>query len=346
MPWRGLMSSRRWKVPRRLLWSIGVIALLAAVLWCVPTPYYVTAPGAAIDTSRVVQVEGGNPRRGGLYMLIVTSRPANLFWYLFSKVDARVQLETRTEFLGDIPDYQQYLVLTRRMMENSQQTAKALGLKWAGRGAGVEQVGAEITGLLTGSPVQGLLQAGDIVTQVEGEPVRTAEELAALVRSKTPGTPLVLTVQRGGQELRLKVPTGAHSDPERQGEAALGVYITDALRFDLPVPVEIRTGSITGPSAGLMFTLEIVDQLSPASITGGMRVAGTGTVEPDGRVGAIGGVQQKVFTAEAAGAEVMLVPRENYGEALAVATRIQLVPVSTVEEALTWLASNASAVEA
>ena len=337
MPWRGRTASRRWKVPRRLLWSIAGILLLAAALWFVPTPYYVTAPGAAIDTSRVVQVEGGHPRRGDLYMLIVTSRPANLFWYLYSKFDSRVRLETRTEFLGEIPDYQQYLVLTRRMMENSQQTAKALGLKWAGRGSGVEQIGAEITGLLSGSPVHGVLQPGDIITAVEGEPVRTAEELADRVRRLTPGSPVVLSLLREGQELRLKVPTGAQSDPQRQGEAALGVYITDAFRFDLPVPVEIRTGSITGPSAGLMFTLQIIDQLLPTGITGGLRVAGTGTVEPDGRVGAIGGVQQKVFTAEAAGAEVMLVPRENYQEALAVATRVQVVPVSTVEEALSVL---------
>lgn len=346
MPWRVRMASRRWQVPRRLFWSAAGILLLAAALWFVPTPYYVLAPGAAIDTSSVVTVEGGHPRRGGLYMLIVTNRPANLFWYLYSKVDSRAELQTRTEFLGNIPDYQQYRVLTRRMMENSQLMAKALGLKWAGRGTGVEQIGAEITGLLAGSPVQGVLQPGDIITEVEGEPVRSAEELAARVRRLTPGTPVVLTLVRGEQQLTLKVPTGAHSDPQRQGEAALGVFITDAFRFDLPVPVQIRTGEITGPSAGLMFTLEIVDQLSPSGITGGLRVAGTGTVEPDGRVGPIGGVQQKVFTAEAAGADVMLVPRENYEEALAAATQIQLVPVSTVEEALTWLASAASSREA
>lgn len=337
---------RQRRVPRPLLRFAAGLLLAAAVLWFVPTPYYVTAPGAAIDTSRLVQVEGGQPHRNSLLMLVVTARPANLFWYLYSLVDHRAELETRSEFLGEIPDYEQYLTLTRRMMQDSQLTAKALALEQAGYGTGVEQVGAEITGLLTGSPVEGLLKAGDVITAVDGEPVVSAAELSQRIQELQPGTPVTLQFRRGVEALTLKVPTGAHSDPDKAGKAALGVYITDALHFDIPVPVEIQTGDITGPSAGLMFALQIIDQLSPAGITGNRRVAGTGTVEPDGQVGAIGGVRQKVYTAEAAGAEVMLVPVDNYQEALSAATRIQLVPVATLDEALNWLRATGPAVKA
>jgi len=117
----------------------------------------------------------------------------------------------------------------------------------------------------------------------------------------------------------------------------LGIFIKDYLVFDVPIPVQIRSGLITGPSAGLMFTLQIIDQLTPGGLTGDMVIAGTGTIEHDGSVGSIGGVRQKVFAAEVAGASVIFVPRENYPAAAAAATRIQVVPVDNVRDALNWL---------
>ena len=141
------------------------------------------------------------------------------------------------------------------------------------------------------------------------------------------------TVLRGAEELTLTLPTLASQEAGREGTAMLGITIQDELEFDDDaVPVEIRSGSIFGPSAGLMFTLQIIDQLTPGGLTD-LVVAGTGTIEPDGRVGRIGGVQQKVYTAEAAGADLMFVPRGNYEEAAAVATRVQVVPVDHVRDA-------------
>ena len=129
-----------------------------------------------------------------------------------------------------------------------------------------------------------------------------------------------MTVLRGGEELTADAAhPGVAGGRAAEGTAVFGITIQDELEFDDDaVPVEIRSGSIFGPSAGLMFTLQIIDQLTPGGLTD-LVVAGTGTIEPDGRVGRIGGVQQKVYTAEAAGADLMFVPRGNYEEAAAVA---------------------------
>lgn len=328
----------RWSLwLRRFVAVLAGLAMLSAALWFIPTPYYVTAPGAAIDTSRLIAVPGGQQHRGHLYMLVLNTDQANLFWYLEAKIDRRSDLETKAEFLGSIPDYDKYLEMTRQMMEDSQKTAKAIALQQTGYGRGVQTNGAEVTDLGTGSPAQHFLQKGDVIIEANGQPVRRALDLTTIMVSIKPGTAVPVKLRRGTQELSLNVPTVESSSPDRRGSAAFVVFIKDSLQFDLPLDVQIKPGSITGPSAGLMFTLQIIDQLTPGGIVGDRIVAGTGTIEADGSVGVIGGVQQKVYTAEAAGASVMFVPRGNYDDARKVAASIQLVPVNTYKDALQWL---------
>jgi len=329
--------SRRSVWTRRLVLLLMVTMALGAILWFTPTSYYITAPGAAIDTSRLIAVPGGQTHSGQLYMLVVTTQPANLLLYLYAQLDHRADLETPEQYLGGTQNYREYLELTRRMMADSQQAAKAIGLQLAGFGTGVRTVGAEITGLQVGSPNQSVIQAGDIVIEMNGQPIKAVAELRALLQNTAPGTDLPVRVKRKQAEVSFTAATIEHTDPARKGTAALGVFVKDALEFDIPVDVQIKSGAITGPSAGMMFTLQIVDQLTPGGISGGRRYAGTGTIEPDGRVGSIGGARQKVYTAEAAGAEVIFVPRANYEVARQTARRITVVPVDHVRDALDWL---------
>ena len=325
---------------RRLFVLSSLIAVVGAVLVYTPTQYYVTAPGAAIDTSRLVVVENGDVHRGRLYLLVVNTQPANLFWYLYAQVDRRAVLETKEQYLGSFESYAEYLDWNRELMSNSQRTARAVAFEQLGFGEGVRSVGARVAGILADSPVRGLLHAGDVIVALQGEPVTDTESLRALLSGIPGGTEVEVAVLRGGEELRLTLPTRESQEAGREGTAAFGITIQNELEFDDDaVPVEIRSGSIFGPSAGLMFTLQIIDQLTPGGLTD-LVVAGTGTIEPDGRVGRIGGVQQKVYTAEAAGADLMFVPRGNYDEAAAVATRIQVVPVDHVRDALEWLRAS------
>lgn len=333
--------SRRSVTSRRLFRYVFALLAMFGVLWFTPTPYYINAPGAAIDTGRLVAVEGGTVTSSRLDMLVIITQPANLFWYIYAKLDPRAELETREQFLGPIEDYEKYLELTRRMMADSKHAAPAVAQHQLGFGQGTIFLGAEITDLATGSPSAGYLLPGDVIVALEGRPVRRVSDLTGLIRHYPAGEPLMVRVKRGGTEIEMEVPTTESAVPERKGTAALGILIKDSVTFDIPIPVTIQSGPITGPSAGLMFTLQIIDQLTPGGITGGLVLAGTGTIEADGRVGTIGGVVQKVYTAEAAGADVMFVPPGNFADAARVATRVQVVQVGHITEALQWLRLNA-----
>lgn len=325
---------------RRLFLLSSLVAIVGAVLVYTPTDFYVTAPGAAIDTSRLVEVDQGDPHRGHLYMLVVNTQPANLFWYLYAQVDSRAVLETKQEYLGGFQDYAEYLDWNKRLMSDSQRTARAVAFQQLGFGEGVRSVGVRVVGIRTDSPVRGVLKAGDVITAVNGTPVANQQELRSYLGQSAGGSILEMTIRRSGTESQVAVETMESQEPDRAGKAALGITIENELEFDDDaVPVEIRSGAIFGPSAGLMFTLQIIDQLTPGGLTD-LVVAGTGTIEPDGSVGEIGGVQQKVYTAEASGADLMFVPRGNYEDAAAVATRIEVVPVEHVRDALEWLRSS------
>lgn len=329
---------RRSPVARRLLVLVTTLLLVGLALGYIPTGLYVTAPGAALETDRMIRVPGEQENPGRLMMLVVAAQPANLFWYLYAKVDDRAQLETPRQFLGEIRDYREYVKLSQAMMRDSQQAAKAIGLQLAGKGKGAVPTGVEIVSFTGDSPNKGVLNEGDVIVRMDGQPVAKLEEMRVALARYKPGQKIPAVVQRGGQEVALDLPT--YENPDRKGVAALGVYPKTSYQFDIPVDVEIASGSITGPSAGLMFSLTIVDKLTPGGITGGLAIAGTGTIEPDGTVGRIGGARQKTFAAEVAGASVMFVPPDNYEEARRAATRIQVVPVATVFDALVWLKEN------
>ncbi len=333
--------SRQGPLGRRLLgFVLALVGVAAAfgVLWFTPTPYFITAPGAAIDTSRLLRVEDGEAHPGRLFMLVVTSQRANLLWYLYAQADPRAELETREEFLGPVEDYEKYVKLTRRMMADSQQTAKAVALQQLGYGRGVYSGGAEVVELIADSAAEGYIRPGDVIIEVDGRPVSSAGDLSEIIATYPAGSRIPVRLRRDGEVVSLTVPTGEH--PDRKGTAAFGVLVTDHLTFDVPIPIEIEAGAITGPSAGLMFTLQIIDQLTPGGLAPDLVVAGTGTIEPDGSVGPIGGVRQKVYTAEAAGAQVIFVPQENYEDAQAAASRIQVVPVGHLRDALSWLRAH------
>lgn len=331
---------------RRPALTVMVAVLVLMFVWRLPTGYYITAPGAAHDISRMVTVARGAgapaatgaQQSGRLLMLTVTSQPANLLWYTYGKLRPdRTDLETQDDFLGAYPDYPTYDAATRKMMDDSRQFAAAAGLRSAGLPVRVDPVGARISLVLPDSPARKVLSNDDIVLALDGRPVTSRAELVAVLDQWEPGRSIRARVRRDQGELDLELPTMQR--PDRPG-AALGAFVDTEYEFDLPVQVDIVPGAVTGPSAGLMFSLEVYRQVTGEDLTGGRIVAGTGTVDPDGQVGRIGGIVQKVYTAEAAGAEIMLLPVEHIAEASTVKTAMQLVPVATVQEAVDWLRAH------
>jgi PDZ domain-containing protein len=320
----------------RAMVGFSATLLVAGSLAFVRTPYYVTAPGMALDTSKTISVEGGQAHSDRGYLLTVFAQPANVWLYLWGKLDKRVELESAKEFLGPLPDFAAYDQMAKEMMVDAQRTAKAIGLQRAGYGRGVEPIGVIITGVVKGAPAEGVLQPKDKIVAAAGLEVRTLAEIQHAMAGVKPGDSVQIQVERSGERQTVTAPT--KPNPQDATRAYLGITMDQAVRYDdTAVPVKMLLPWITGPSCGTALTLQIVDQLTPGGIFPDERIAITGTIEIDGSVGAIGGAAQKVVTAEAAGATVMLVPVDNFDEAKAAATKIQVVPIASIDVALAWL---------
>jgi PDZ domain-containing protein len=184
-----------------------------------------------------------------------------------------------------------------------------------------------------GSPADGRLEPGDVIVSVDGTTVDTGEKLLQLIRSKPAGTTLSFVVTRDGTQQTLAITSAAGED----GVPRVGFTpeITSSAPFTIDIPIE----NIGGPSAGLMLALGIIDKIKPEDLTGGEIIAGTGTIDPAGAVGPIGGVPQKLVAAEDVGATFFLTPEDNCAEA--VANRkpgLALVGVASLDEALAALA--------
>jgi PDZ domain-containing protein len=185
-----------------------------------------------------------------------------------------------------------------------------------------------VAGVESGRPADGVLRRGDVITAVNGTTVTYAHDAATLIRKGKPGAIVALTIRRNGvtKDIRLRT-ANANGVPQ------VGVKVTESFTF--PFNVKISIGNIGGPSAGMMFALGIIDKLTGENLSGGKFIAGTGEIEVDGKVDPIGGIQQKMAGARAAGATVFLAPAANCPDtAGAVPAGLRVVKVSTLSGAI------------
>ncbi|GAA0950527.1 YlbL family protein [Nonomuraea longicatena] len=176
-----------------------------------------------------------------------------------------------------------------------------------------------------GKPADGKMQKDDEIDAVDGKPVTDVDMVSEAVRAHKPGDDVTFTITRGTQKQDIRLTTT--KSPE--GRTMVGVKMQAKYKF--PFKVDISVGDVGGPSAGLMFSLGIVDKLTPGPLTGGKAIAGSGTITPEGQVGAIGGIAQKMVGAKQAGATVFLTPADNCDEALQAAPEgLRLVKADTL----------------
>ncbi|MEU4568039.1 PDZ domain-containing protein [Micromonospora sp. NPDC023956] len=309
------------------LLSIGVLAA--------PIPYVVLGPGPTVDTlgtqdgEEIIKVDGRetSTSAGQLRLTTVGVQPsvklrsAIAGW--FSPERAVVPRE-----LVYPPGQSREQVEERNAEEftASQTSAETAALRKLGY-----PVQVVVRTVTADGPSAGRLQAGDVITSIDGEPVTSANGLTQLIRSRPVGAALAVGFTRGGV-----AGTATVTSRDQDGRPRVGIEIEQQQPH--PFTLEIDLGDIGGPSAGLMFALGIVDKLDPADLTGGRVVAGTGTIDDEGRVGPIGGIAQKLVGAKQAGAKVFLVPEGNCAEAVSNAQPgLPLLKVGTLDEALTAL---------
>jgi Lon-like protease len=338
---------RRWAVAVVLgLALLGGSAFARGAVPCdlvalQPTCDVALRPGPTEDTLRLVSVEGARSYASTGQLLLTTVAVQDDLSFR-AWVDARtsrtVEAVPRDRIYPSGSDRDEVAEVNAAMMADSQLVAtiaalRELGYELTGEGALVAAV--------TEGAVTDELQPGDLIVAVDGASVSDSRDAVDLVQAKRPGDTVELQVTGVGGERSVSVRLGR--SPEDADIPFIGVLLTTQL--DLPVEVTIDAGVIGGPSAGLMFALSIVDRLGADDLTGGAVIAGTGTVDRDGIVGAVGGVRQKLVgatdaTTGARAAVVFLVPRANLEEArsAAVSRDVLLVPVDTLGEALTALA--------
>ncbi|MEU4713522.1 PDZ domain-containing protein [Micromonospora purpureochromogenes] len=321
----------------------GVTVLLGALLTTLlsigvlgaPIPYVVLGPGPTVNTlgtsdgKEVIQITGRSTSNsaGQLRMTTVGVQPtvklrAAIAGWL-SADEAVVPRE-----LVYPPNESQEEVEKRNAedFQNSQTSAETAAL--VELGYPVQVVAKEVA---SDGPSAGVLKAGDVITTVDGVKVTTATKLVELVRAKPAGTALRIGYTRDGV-----AGTATVTSREQDGRPRVG--LVPEQRQPHPFTLKIDLANIGGPSAGLMFALGIVDKLEPADLTGGKIIAGTGTIDDEGRVGPIGGIAQKLVGAKKAGAKVFLVPADNCAEAVRnPQPDLPLIKVGSLDEALTAL---------
>lgn len=323
---------------RGLAAALLVLGGLAAVLWFAPSDQYLLLPDKARLVEPLVEVpsEPANgdegEGKGGIFMVDILVRKANLLERLFPGLNDGATLVPARIFNPVGVSEQERRKSSNLDMTRSQQIAAAVALRSLGYLVDATPSGAEISLVVPGTPAaEAKLQPGDVIVEAEGQEVRTPEDLRSALETVAPGTQITVTIRRSGGLSEHTVGTIPAED--NQDRAVMGVIVQQAADIELPVKIKIDAGSIGGPSAGLAFALDIVDELG-TDVDRGRLIVVTGALALDGQVEPIGGIKQKTIGAKNAGADLFVVPLGNAAEARVYADGLEIVPVATFEEAL------------
>ncbi|MEM7272202.1 MAG: PDZ domain-containing protein [Actinomycetota bacterium] len=343
-PWDGPDTHRAWRwagVFLAVVVGLGVLGGMA-----LKVPYVALVPGSAKDTEPLVEVAGADqyPSDGELLFTTVRVRQRpNLWEYLWLKADDDANVVPEDDILGGrSPEENREFNLG--LMNDSKRIAIAVALNELGFEA-VTTDAVVVQQLVPDTPAEEALVLGDSILSIDGLPTTNTGELVEILAGRAPGDTVGLSVQRFGEEEIRDISVVLAANPDRPEAGFLGIQPADRPRYlnDVGFTVDIDSGSVGGPSAGLAFTLAVLDQLTPGELTGGVQVAVTGTINAAGDVGPVGGVLQKTAAVEELGVDVFIVPAAlGEAELEAIEARagddLQIVPVFTLGEALDALA--------
>jgi len=326
--------------------SVMALTILVGVALLVPVPYVVMSPGLTentigkFDGKQVIAIEGAKtyPTSGRLDLTTVSVTSPGSDVRLPDVLGAwwspeRILLPREVVYPPD-QSVQQVKEENQTQMLGSMDSARAVGLAQAG----VDAVKVKVEGVTPDAPADGVLQEGDEIVAVNSTAIGSTQAAVDAISTVAPGSRIALEIVRSGTSQEVRVTTAP--SPDDAAQSRVGVILSDD--FDPPFEVDIELGQeIGGPSAGLMFSLGIYDKLTPGELTGGAHIAGTGTIDVSGRVGEIGGVQQKIAGAREIGATIFLVPAADCADVGGFADdeEIRLVKVATMDDAVEALES-------
>ncbi len=345
---------RRW-VPRptRRGWMLIIsgattIALLVAA-FLLPVPFVKLSPGPTFnvigedDGEAVIQITGTEtfPVTGSLDMTTVyeTGGPRGGLTFVdaigswLNPSDAVVPQELL--FPDDI-SREDVAARQAILFDTSQSNAVAAAMTYLDRPVTTSVVANAV---YSDTPAFGVVEAKDEIVSVDGEQITSAQQVVEIVRSAPIGTTFEMVVNREGAEQTIAVTS--EENPELPGKPFIGIGVGELYAAEFPIDFTLQ--DVGGPSAGLMFAVGIIDKLTPDSLTQGEHIAGTGTITPDGTVGPIGGIRQKLAGAREAGATLFLMPADHCAEAEGrIPDGLTVAPVASLPEAIDAVESFAS----
>ncbi|WP_313234352.1 SepM family pheromone-processing serine protease [Sporosarcina ureae] len=342
------MKMRKWAIA-------AVILLVVVVLALYPLDMYISRPGGAYDLAPLVEVVGGDTDDVGTFSLMtIAIGKATPVTYAWSKFSDKMKLMPATQVRRHGESDEEYGVRQIKLMADSKTHAISVAFDKAGLPINRKFTGVFVAGVLPAGASSGKLKVGDVIQSIDQQKLASTDAFMQEISGMSKGQNVHLQVERG--ERKLDVPVELKELPETDGRVGLGIEFEEQVKLETEPKVDIRTEEIGGPSAGLMFTLELMNRLVDVDLTKGYNIAGTGEMLEDGSVGRIGGIDFKIIAADREGIEIFFAPDDelpeevkkknpqllsNYDEAKATAdkigTKMKVVPVKTIDDALSYL---------
>tara|TARA_B100000579_G_scaffold338227_1_gene289360 strand:- start:2941 stop:4035 length:1095 start_codon:yes stop_codon:yes gene_type:complete len=327
----------RWAVVIAVIFAVGFLTVVALDRVII-TSKVLTSPGATRQIGPMLQVDPAKTfeAEGQIEMVTVKSNlQPSVLELLGGWLDDSIKISPRHEILGD-RTVEQNRTLGQEQMARSLDIAARVALERIGYDV-ISEAGALVIQIVPDTPAFRTLDRGDVIIQAENREVKTSRDLGELVRNKSPGDKFsfsVLQIDGTIREETVKL-------SERDGNAFLGVSISTYVEMDeLPFDIDFQVERVGGPSAGLSLTLALLERMLPGELLGGLEVVATGTVDPLGNVGAVGGIEQKSHTVMRNGADIFFVPAMQADQARDVlGNMIEVIGVETLDDALSKLRS-------
>ncbi len=358
----GRIEARRRNLRLGVVSAI-VIVTLVIVASVVTVPYEAITPGSTVEISKLISIPGQPPppTSGSVSLVDVNLVPLRAINFLFFRLNPDNQIVSNGQILGTNSQaiYDEQGVLD---MASAQQAATYVALRQLGYAISARPTGVAVYEIESHSPAataasEGSLEVGDVIQDVGGVAVSDSASLREELLRYRIGEPVALTVHHFGHSKRHAVVirpgqlsakgaggevciprTGIidRSIRARTGTPCLGVVLMPMYQVvNQPFPINLDAEGIIGPSAGLAFTLGIIQKLDLLDLTHGLAIAATGTIAMDGAVGDVGGVRQKTIAVRNDGASVFFVPKSEFRLAQANAgPKLRVFPVASISQAI------------
>ncbi|WP_087973030.1 SepM family pheromone-processing serine protease [Oceanobacillus rekensis] len=333
------------QVTKRNIIFFIIVVVLVYFLGAYQLPYYIQKPGGADPLNPIVAVSNGFESEGDMHLVTVSGLQATPIQYVLAKMFSYQDILPLDQVFPEGISQDDYMHAQLQVMESSQEAATVVAYEAAGENIVIDYNGVYVVSVVEDMPAEGKLEAGDRIIGIDGNKVEEAPDLIEYVETKQAQEVINIEFIRGEETLHTDIALEEFSDMDNK--VGIGISLVTDRNVTVNPEIDFSSGNIGGPSAGLMFSLEIYDQLTEEDLTKGKEIAGTGEVDYDGNVLRIGGIDKKIVAADQEGIDIFFAPNENgkensnYQVALKTAddigTDMVIVPVDTFSDALNYL---------